>query len=144
MKRPSISTEPSVRGFVTIATVLMLLAVAAAAALIVMSLLSVSIDRTSAWQSYSRARGLSDGCAETARARLWEDPGYAGGESFTFGTGSCSILPVIAASGSYDVRAEGMSGRSLTRTLATYELRIDASGSVLSLIQRRWQQVEEF
>lgn len=126
------------------ATVLILLAVGVAAALAAFMVAWQSVDGQHAWRSYDRARGLADRCAERARSALWDDPAYPGSESFMFGSDRCSVLPIVAASLSREVLAEGYAGDTVSRTVVTYELTLDASGSVQTIGSVREGTVAEF
>ena len=42
-----------------------------------------------------RAQSLAEGCAESALNALREDHGYAGNETLTIGTGTCTIRPIL-------------------------------------------------
>jgi hypothetical protein len=123
---------------------MILLAVAVSATLIAFMAAWQSVDSQASWSASSKAQGLADACAETARAHLWLDPAYSGSESLTFGTGRCVVMPVAGASASYEIRAEGFVAGTVARTLAQYELSVDASGSVRGLEVLRFERMADF
>jgi hypothetical protein len=132
------------RGFVTIATVMVLLAITVSSALVVFMTAWQSADSQASWMSRTRARGLADACAETARAQLWQDPAYAGSESFSFALGSCDIFPVTVASATYEVVTQGWVFNTVARTRTQFDITTDASGSVQTLEAVLFERVAEF
>jgi hypothetical protein len=132
------------RGFITIAAVMVLLAVAVAAALTSFMTAWQTSDGQASWNAQSRARHLAAACFETVRATLWENPAYTGSESSEFPSGRCTVYPLIVASGSYEVRTEGDSSNVFSRIITRYELSVDASGSVQTLEQVGYEEVADF
>jgi len=136
--------EHASHGFVTIATVMVLLAVGVAAALVAFLAAWQSVDGQYSWTVRSHAQQLADACAEYTRAQLWQDPAYSGSESFSYGTGRCAVLPLQVASSSYDVRTEGVVSGAVARTRAQYVISADASGSVQTLDVGYFERVADF
>jgi len=132
------------RGFVTIASVMVLLAVGVAAALVAFLAAWQSVDGQYSWTGALRAQNLADACTEIARAQLWQDVAYAGSESFEYASGRCAVLPVSVASSSYDVYAEGVSANATARTHVRFEVFADASGSVQTLEAVLVERVADF
>lgn len=133
----------SQRGFVTLASVMILLAVAVAAALIAFLAAWQSVDSQASWRSWAHAQMYADACVETARARLWQNPAYAGSESLSFPSGACEIGGIVTASSSREVSATGISATGTARTFASFALTI-ASGSVEDLEVMQFRRVVGF
>jgi hypothetical protein len=129
------------RGFITIAAVMLLLAVSVAIALESLMTAWQSTDAQSAWDSNARARALAGACAERARSQLLSDVGYVGDETIEFGDHACSVLPI--ASGSYEVHAEGRARDVVARLLVVFDVSI-ASGSVEAIDVIRYERVAQF
>lgn len=130
------------RGFITLAAVLLLLAVSIAVALEVLMISWQSVDLGTAADHGSQARSLADACSELSASRFWSDRLYRGSESVQFEEGRCSVMPI--ASGSFQVKTEGVASDVIARDLTTFEVSADASGSVQSVRRTLFQRVADF
>ena len=136
------STE---HGFVTLASVMMLLAVAVAAALVAFLAAWQSVDGQASWRSWVRAQHAADACVETARARLWQNPAYTGNETLALPTGRCDISDVTVATASWQVSGTGYDGAAVARTFVEFNLTVASpSGSVEALDVVQYRRVVGF
>lgn len=139
--QPSASADE--RGFITITTVLILVAVGLATSLELLGGVTGTAGAEAARREALGAAWLADACAERARAGL-RAPDYAGDETLELGTGTCEVLPLEAtATASWRVRAVGRMGEAFARTEAEFEVAA-ASGSPATVTELSWQRVADF
>lgn len=87
-------------GFVALVAVLIIGAVGLAIA-ISLTLLSAGFAKTSlVIQQSQQAKSLANACAEYGLEKLRESTGYAGNETLTIGSSTCSVLAVLGSGNS--------------------------------------------
>lgn len=87
--------------------------------------------------AHLKAKGLAEGCMETALLHLREDPTYAGDETITIGSGSCAIRP-IASGDPFLIQTEAsVDGR-------VYNLEAEASLAGNPPTVTRWERIDVF
>ena len=60
------------------------------------------------------SRFLAESCLEVARLRLVQNSSYAGNETITIGSGTCTIQPIQSATGQKIITAISSAGQSKT------------------------------
>lgn len=137
------SAHANQRGFITITTVLFLVAVGLATALELLGGIAGMSGAEAVRRDALRARWLADACAEHVRAAL-QAPPYAGDETLVLSGGSCDVLSVeTMATASWQVRTLGRSGDALARVEAEFGA-AGASGSPPVIMELSWERVVDF
>ncbi len=126
-------------GFITLLSMLVASAIGIAIAI---PLLLSALDGTRASlvrQQGVQARALADACAEVALEKLGDSKSYAGEETLTLSTGTCTILPVLG-SGNKErtVQTIGAAGDAVRK------LWIDISDLKPSVTVSSWREVGDF
>ncbi len=68
-----------------------------------------------AFEQKATASAAATGCVEQAMERLGLSSSYAGNETLTVGTNSCTIRPIIVGSGTWTIETSAQVGNQITR-----------------------------
>ncbi len=111
-----IETNQENKGYIVLISVILLSVIGVTIATSLLLLGLGNSQSSFVFEQSTKAAALAESCTETALNSLRQDPGFPGGQTFTFDFGSCNVLPIEFNGPSYIIKTEAQVNDVYKRT----------------------------